>query len=50
MGEKVQAKWHLTGANQQACDAHKCELIKLQLADSKPEQYSEADYQTWLKL
>lgn len=48
--DKVQAKWHLTGANKQACEFHKFRLEAIR-DDEKPEEhYSEADYQTWMKL
>jgi hypothetical protein len=51
-GHKVQAVWHLTGLNKQACDAHKSQLMGLKCShDHKySTHYTEADYQTWLKL
>lgn len=50
MGEKVQAVWHLTSANKQACDAHKPMLEAIRDADNDNGHRSEADYQTWMKL
>jgi hypothetical protein len=51
-GKKVQAVWHLTGANKQACDEHKHKLVEIITAEHRgnDDHLSEADYQTWMKL
>lgn len=49
-GDKVQAKYHLTGANKQSCEFHKFRLEALRDDEKPQERYSEADYQTWMRL
>lgn len=50
-GLRSKSTWHLTQLNIQSCDRHKPELQKL-IANERPvsNDYSEADYQTWLRL
>lgn len=51
-GQSVQAIWHLTGRNYQACGLHKYlledEIEKERKFNSG--EYSEADEQTWRRL
>ena len=51
-GHKVAAKWHLTGANTQACDVHKStlEYLKAQADAESNQEPSLADEQTWMRL
>lgn len=48
---KVQAVWRITGNNATACDAHKPKLeeLRIMLDARESTDYSEADYQTWLR-
>jgi hypothetical protein len=50
-GQKVQAVWHLTRANIQACEEHLPLLcvIRDEANAHASSHYSEADYQTWLR-
>jgi hypothetical protein len=49
-GAKVVAVWHLTGANKQACDVHKMLLEHIRDREPVANDFSEADYQTWMRL
>lgn len=50
-GIKTQAIWHLTVRNKQACDAHKDVLEDIiEECKAYERHYTEADYQTWLRL
>ena len=50
-GIKTPAVWHLTVRNKQACDAHKDELEEIiKECRAYEERYTEADYQTWMRL
>lgn len=44
--EKVPAVWRGTYLSDRACDAHKDKLPK----ELRDDHYSEADYQTWMRL
>lgn len=51
-GNLVPVVWHLTGANKQSCESHKYYLEHLQEQHKQvnSRDYTEADYQTWLRL
>lgn len=53
-GNKVQATWHLTFENKQACDVHKFLLEHIRDRANKEDggyaDYSEGDYQSWLRV
>lgn len=53
VGNKTQAVWYITLAGKQACEAHKHFLTTFldeRKAFDRDVGYSEADYQTWLRL
>ena len=45
---KTRAVWRISYRDTVACESHKGELVLLDRQDD--ENYSEADYQTWLRL